>query len=103
MATSNRKRSRKSRGETIRSGLGNMKDLSVHRHKTAPVPAGGRYTLHRGKYYRTKIRQKACATYRYRCLYPAREMRERRGKGKMAEVCLETKRRSRLCMSGRSI
>ncbi|MCS3232444.1 hypothetical protein NXW89_24650 [Bacteroides thetaiotaomicron] len=32
----------KSRGETIRSGLGNMKDLSVHRHKTAPVPAGGR-------------------------------------------------------------
>ncbi|WP_349982441.1 hypothetical protein, partial [Phocaeicola dorei] len=42
MATSNRKRSRKSRGETIRSGLGNMKDLSVHRHKTAPVPAGGR-------------------------------------------------------------
>ena len=30
MATSNRKRSRKSRGETIRSGFGDMKDLSVH-------------------------------------------------------------------------
>ncbi|KAA5228686.1 MULTISPECIES: hypothetical protein [Bacteroidales] len=42
MATSNIKRSRKSRGKTIRSGFGNMKDLSVHRHKTALIPAGGR-------------------------------------------------------------